>query len=86
VSSTGLSEHERKTGGGGHSGILGPEWDGYTVFTVHEAGCRILRLSRESAYAAASNGDLPTIRVGRRLLVPRAALERLLENTRVAAE
>jgi excisionase family DNA binding protein len=66
--------------------VLGPEWDGFSVFTVEEAGCKILRLSREAAYAAARTGRLPTIRVGRRLLVPRAALERLLESTRVAAE
>jgi excisionase family DNA binding protein len=85
--STALSDAERKAGGDGQrSSVLGPEWDGFSVFTVEEAGCKILRLSRESAYAAAGKGDLPTIRVGRRLLVPRAALERLLGNTRAAAE
>ncbi len=35
-------------------------------------------LSRQSAYDAAARGDLPTLRVGRRLLVPTAALRRLL--------
>lgn len=47
--------------------------------TVEEAG-RLLGLSRNSAYAAAHTGELPTIRLGKRLLVPKAALERLLES------
>ena len=50
------------------------------VLTVEEAG-RLLRLSRGSAYEAARSGQIPTLRIGRRLLVPRAALERLLEST-----
>src|SRR5207249_4057334 len=58
--------------------ILDERWDGKTVFTVEEAGVEILRLSRPSAFAAASNGTLPTVRIGRRLLVPRHALERML--------
>lgn len=47
------------------------------TLTVEEAG-RLLGLSRPSAYEAASRGDLPTIRIGRRLLVPKAALEKML--------
>jgi excisionase family DNA binding protein len=47
------------------------------VYTVEETA-QILRLSRQSAYEAAKKGDIPTVRVGRRLLVPRAALQRLL--------
>jgi len=38
----------------------------------------LLRVSRGSAYAAAKKGEIPTIRIGRRLLVPLAALDRLL--------
>ena len=37
-----------------------------------------LGISRGTAYAAAHKGELPVIRIGRRLLVPRDALERLL--------
>jgi excisionase family DNA binding protein len=58
--------------------MLSTKWDGYETFTVEEAGCEILRLSRVSAYEAARTGDLPTIRIGRRLLVPRRALEQML--------
>jgi excisionase family DNA binding protein len=47
------------------------------VLTVEEAG-EILRLSRCSAYQAVNRGELPAIRIGRRLLVPRQALERML--------
>lgn len=39
---------------------------------------RILDISRSSAYEAIKNGQVPAIRVGRRLRVPRIALERLL--------
>lgn len=42
----------------------------------------ILGLSRGTVYAAAKRGDLPTIKVGGRILVPRAALDRLLEGAR----
>jgi excisionase family DNA binding protein len=39
---------------------------------------KVLGISRNAAYAAAKNGELPTVRIGRRLLVPKAAIERLL--------
>jgi excisionase family DNA binding protein len=48
--------------------------------TVEEAG-QLLGLSRNGAYALAKSGQLPTIRLGKRLLVPKVALERLLANT-----
>jgi excisionase family DNA binding protein len=47
------------------------------TLTVPEAA-EALGVSRNSAYAAARSGDLPTIRIGRRLLVPVDALERKL--------
>jgi ribosomal protein S14 len=47
--------------------------------TVPHAG-RILGLCRGSAYAAAERGEIPTVRIGGKLLVPLAALERLLET------
>lgn len=37
-----------------------------------------LGIGRNSAYEAVKRGEIPVIRVGKRLLVPRAALERLL--------
>lgn len=47
------------------------------VLTVPEAALK-LRISRGSAYEAARRGELPVVRIGRRLLVPKAALERML--------
>lgn len=47
------------------------------VLTVREAA-KLLGISNGSAYEAARNGQIPTIRIGRRLIVPRVALERML--------
>ncbi len=47
------------------------------TYTVDEAA-QLLGISRNSAYEAARTGDLPTIRLGRRILVPRSRLEELL--------
>jgi len=49
------------------------------TYTVEEAG-RLLGLSRNTAYARATDGTLPTLRFGRRLLVRKAALDRLLSG------
>ncbi len=38
----------------------------------------ILGVSRRAAYRAATKGELPTVRIGRRLLVPSAKLCELL--------
>jgi excisionase family DNA binding protein len=43
-----------------------------------EKAAEILGISRNGAYNAAKDGSLPTIRIGKRLLVPVAALERML--------
>jgi excisionase family DNA binding protein len=47
--------------------------------TVVEAA-KLLGIGRALAYQAAANGDLPTIRVGRRILVPLARLNHMLES------
>ncbi len=49
------------------------------VLNVPEAG-RLLNLSRATAYALAAAGVIPTIRLGKRLVVPRKALEELLAS------
>src|SRR5215207_8189729 len=48
------------------------------TFTVPEAG-RLLGLSRNGAYAAARAGLIPVLVVGRRRLVPKAALHQMLD-------
>ena len=54
--------------------------DAPAVLTIDEAA-GILRIGRTAAYAAARTGELPAVRIGRRLLVPRLALEQLLGVT-----
>jgi hypothetical protein len=39
-------------------------------------------LSRNAVYAACHNGQLPTLKVGKRLWVSRPALLKMLENSR----
>jgi excisionase family DNA binding protein len=48
------------------------------TMTVEQAAAA-LNISRTLAYEAARDGRIPTIRIGRRLLVSRRALEKLLE-------
>lgn len=49
------------------------------VLTIPEAA-EELGISKGSAYAAARSGKIPTIRIGRRLIVPRVAFDRMLEQ------
>jgi len=57
---------------------LPPSKDRLTM-TVEEAATA-LGISRAFAYEAVNNGEIPTIRIGRRILVPKAALNRLLSG------
>ena len=45
-----------------------------------DEAAKALGISRNTAYDAAKSGELPTVKIGKRLLVPRAALERLLNS------
>jgi excisionase family DNA binding protein len=47
------------------------------ALSVEEAGA-LLRISRELAYDLVAIGQLPSVRLGRRLVVPRRALEEAL--------
>ena len=55
------------------------------TLTVEEAAA-VLGIGRNSAYQAVASGQLPVIRIGRRLLLPRAALERLLAEAQAAEQ
>ena len=52
--------------------------DARLVLDVPEAGA-LLGLTRNGSYDAARRGEIPTIRIGKLLKVPRAALHRMLE-------
>lgn len=49
------------------------------TFTVPEAG-GVLGISRNSAYSLVAQGNIPAIRLGKRLVVPKAALEKMLAD------
>ena len=55
------------------------------TYSVEETARR-LGVGRSSAYEAIRRGELPIIRVGRRLLVSRVALERMLEGETLAGQ
>ena len=54
------------------------------AISVPEAAAR-LGLGRNQGYEAARRGEIPTIRIGKRILVPLAALERMLSGEAPAA-
>jgi excisionase family DNA binding protein len=68
IASTGLGEHETSR-------------IGRRTYTIDEVAA-LLGISRNSAYVAARANSLPvlTIRVGKRMLVSRAALDRFLDG------
>jgi len=49
------------------------------TLTVDEAA-RCLGIGRNSAYGAIARGEIPAVKVGKRLLVPKAALEKMLSG------
>ena len=50
------------------------------LYTVPEAA-KLLRISPAHAYALVSRGELPSLRLGRRILIPRCALESLIAQS-----
>jgi excisionase family DNA binding protein len=65
------------------AGAIAPVGERLTL-TVEEAGT-LLGISRAFAYEAVNRGDIPSIRIGRRILIPKAALHRLM-GVSVASE
>ncbi len=52
------------------------------VLSVPEAGRKYFDLGRAASYEAARRGDIPIIRIGRKLFVPVQAIERMLAEAR----
>jgi excisionase family DNA binding protein len=52
---------------------------GPLVLTVEEAS-RLLGISRAHGYELVARGELAHIRLGRRVVVPRRAIDQLIEN------
>ena len=55
------------------------------TLTVEETA-KFLGIGRNSAYEGIRTGEIPSVRIGKRILVPRAALERLLQVADLPAE
>jgi excisionase family DNA binding protein len=68
IMTTGLSDTEKPTA--------------RRTYTVAEAAAQ-LGIGKNQGYEAARRGEIPTIRIGKRLLVPREALDRIL-NAEIA--
>ena len=49
------------------------------VLSVEEAR-KLLGLSRGLMYQAVNSGEIPSIRIGRRILIPRVRLEQILKG------
>ena len=50
------------------------------TLSVPEAGRMYFELSRNGSYEAARRGEIPVIRIGKKLRVPVCRLERMLEE------
>jgi excisionase family DNA binding protein len=55
-----------------------PESESLT-YSVEEVA-RLLRIGRNQAYDSVKSGVIPSIRIGKRILIPRAALHLLLNK------
>lgn len=51
-----------------------------SVFRSVDELAKHLNIGRTAAYAGLRNGRIPSIRVGRKFVIPRAAIQRWLEN------
>jgi hypothetical protein len=60
------------------TGLVTMDQDCRKTLSVPEAGKQYFDLGKNASYEAARRGDLPIIKIGSRLRVPIAALERML--------
>ena len=75
-----LKGNVAKADGGGGSGLpRNTTLDRRLCITVPEAAA-MLGISRNHAYKVVGTGELPSIRFGNRILIPRVALEKRLER------
>jgi len=82
-----LEALEEASGGGSpdhvrHAGKpirIKPSPDERLTLTVEE-GAKLLGISRAFAYESVRRGDIPHIKIGRRLLIPKAKLNELLDS------
>lgn len=51
-----------------------------------EQTAKVLGLGRNTAYEAIKTGDLPSVRIGGRIIVPKARLQKLLDGEGLVSE
>jgi excisionase family DNA binding protein len=73
------AEAPQTQGGSGLASGAAPAGTERLTFTVEEAATA-LGISRAFAYESVRRGDIPHIKIGRRVLVPKVALQRLLSS------
>ncbi len=54
------------------------------TYSVDEVA-KLLRIGRSQAYEAVKCGELPSVRIGKRILVPRIGLEQMLAKSTSAS-
>jgi len=59
---------------------FGPTADGQLTVTVSTVA-KMLGINRKTAYESIRRGEIPSIRFGRRIVVPLAALDQLLSQS-----
>ena len=50
------------------------------TMSVPEAGEKYFDIGRNASYRAADRGEIPSFRIGKRIIVPRVAIEKKLES------
>lgn len=53
------------------------------TYDVEEVA-QLLGLGRSATYAAVSRGEIPSLRIGRRIVIPHAAVQKLLNGDNAA--
>lgn len=59
--------------------VIHPKSSGERLTLTVEESAQLLGISRSLAYDAIRRGEIPHIKIGNRILIPRSALERLLD-------
>ena len=68
----------KDSGGGGRGLSCTATLDKRLCITVPEAA-EMLAMSKNHAYAMVKSKEIPSIKFGKKILIPRAALEKMLE-------
>lgn len=59
--------------------LFDPDWTSRTTLTVTQMAA-VIGIGRSAAYEAVRAGQIPSLRIGRRVLIPVSALRALLEG------